>query len=80
MWHESLLDPGGDGASTSGPVAWQGNDELGEFAELSFDIDPTAMFTRNWLVDFGPIRDLGEARALQQPAMRRVRTRDNALA
>lgn len=24
-------------------VAWQGNDELGEFAEISFDVDPAAM-------------------------------------
>ena len=24
-------------------VAWQSNDELGEFAELGFDVDPAAM-------------------------------------
>src|SRR5262249_16949445 len=28
-------------------VAWQGNDELGEFAELGFDIDPAAMLLDN---------------------------------
>ena len=28
-------------------VAWQGNDELGEFAELGLDVDPAAMLLDN---------------------------------